>query len=72
MCIRDRLFLDEKGLIRDGKSAEEMYKILKFGETNAEMCIRDRTGTATAESAAVCNPNRLIQDKRVGKSAFLQ
>ena len=29
------LFLDEKGLIRDGKSAEEMYKILKFGETNA-------------------------------------
>ena len=27
------LFLDEKGLIRDGKSAEEMYKILKFGET---------------------------------------
>ena len=29
------LFLDEKGLIRDGKSAEEMYKILKFGKTNA-------------------------------------
>ncbi|MEE1483925.1 MAG: glycoside hydrolase family 3 N-terminal domain-containing protein, partial [Anaerobutyricum hallii] len=29
------LFLDEKGLIHDGKSAEEMYKILKFGKTNA-------------------------------------
>ena len=29
------LFLDEKGLIRDEESAEEMYKILKFGETNA-------------------------------------